>query len=239
MLNMTNCTGKSNTTAQPVPHWGKPPWIIFSSSTSVWCLYASLPSGTFVCRPVYRQHITCNIGRSAIGITNAASHENFSARPKNAEQWYVWRPKTEFSLRWTKAINAYDPGAKHGQNGAKEDYMRLPNRSARTRFIGRAPDHVMHSSHDSPTYLVNLVACCAGQIPFLSEPVALDLHLESALDHRVARKLGEWALRQLVDLTDPSEKMDQPVSVSGTASSYFRLTCVATLYSSSSGSYGK
>ena len=50
------------------------------------------------------------------------------------------------------------------------------------------------------TDLVDLVARGPGEVPLLTEPVALDLHLEPALDDGVARELGQRALRQLIDL---------------------------------------
>ena len=40
------------------------------------------------------------------------------------------------------------------------------------------------------TDLVDIIARSTREIPFLAQPVSLDLHLETALDDRIACKLG-------------------------------------------------
>lgn len=50
------------------------------------------------------------------------------------------------------------------------------------------------------THLVDVISCCSGQVPLLTQPMPFDLHLEPALDHRVSGQLGEGALRELVNL---------------------------------------
>jgi hypothetical protein len=47
------------------------------------------------------------------------------------------------------------------------------------------------------TCLVDLIARGTGEVPLLTEPVALDLHLEATLDDRVASQLTKRALRKL------------------------------------------
>lgn len=39
------------------------------------------------------------------------------------------------------------------------------------------------------THFVNVVASRTGQVPFLTQPVSFDLHLEPALYHGVSREL--------------------------------------------------
>jgi hypothetical protein len=51
------------------------------------------------------------------------------------------------------------------------------------------------------SYFVDIVSSRTGQIPFFTNPVALDFHLETALNYRVSRQLGQSGLSEFVYLS--------------------------------------
>lgn len=81
-----------------------------------------------------------------------------------------------------------------GADTLTEDLARL---SAVVKYINKSSEQ----PEKQTSYLVDIIACRAWKIPFLTEPMPFDLHFKSALNHRVASELSQRTLRKLVDLS--------------------------------------